>query len=99
MHPSESRPLSVREVARIQSFPDWFVFRGGSVKSKYRQIGNAVPPRLAYEIGRSVAETLSGRNPDGISDLMGMKDFVNRGEPLRLKDTGIFTPAMRRCAR
>ena len=98
MHPSKPRPLSVREVARIQSFPDWFVFRGGNVKSKYRQIGNAVPPRLAYEIARSVAEMLSGRDPEGISDLMEMKDFVNRGEPLRLKDTGIFTPAMRCCA-
>ena len=99
MHPVKNRPLSVREAARIQSFPDWFVFRGGGVKSKYRQIGNAVPPRLAYEIARSIGETLSGRNPAGISDFMEMKDFVNRGEPLRLKDAGIFTPAARRCAR
>jgi DNA (cytosine-5)-methyltransferase 1 len=49
-HPEETRPLTVREYARIQSFPDEYIF-AGSMMSQYRQIGNAVPVRLAYHIG------------------------------------------------
>jgi DNA (cytosine-5)-methyltransferase 1 len=52
-HPSETRPLSVREYARIQSFPDDWEFTG-STNSQYKQIGNAVPVNMAYHIGRSV---------------------------------------------
>ena len=60
-HPSETRPLSVREYARIQSFPDNWVF-SGSIGSKYKQIGNAVPVNLAYHIGRCVIAMLDGDN-------------------------------------
>ena len=49
-HPSETRPLTVREYARIQTFPDSWVFTG-STASQYRQIGNAVPVNLGYHIG------------------------------------------------
>jgi DNA (cytosine-5)-methyltransferase 1 len=49
-HPSETRPLSVREYARIQSFPDNWEF-AGSVSSQYKQIGNAVPVNLGFHIG------------------------------------------------
>jgi DNA (cytosine-5)-methyltransferase 1 len=49
-HPEETRPLTIREYARIQSFPDDWQFIG-SVASQYRQIGNAVPVNLAYHIG------------------------------------------------
>lgn len=49
-HPAETRPLSVREYARIQTFPDNWEF-SGSVASQYRQIGNAVPVNLGYHIG------------------------------------------------
>lgn len=58
-HPSETRPLTVREYARIQSFPDNWVF-SGSIGSKYKQIGNAVPVNLAYHIGRCVIAMLDG---------------------------------------
>lgn len=52
-HPEETRPLSTREYARIQTFPDEWFF-AGSTSSIYRQIGNAVPVNLAYHIGRAV---------------------------------------------
>lgn len=52
-HPLETRPLSVREYARIQTFPDDWQFYG-SMADKYKQIGNAVPVNLAWAIGRSL---------------------------------------------
>ncbi len=56
-HPSETRPLKVREYARIQTFPDNWVFEG-SLASQYKQIGNAVPVNLGYHIGRCVLASL-----------------------------------------
>jgi DNA (cytosine-5)-methyltransferase 1 len=56
-HPEELRPFTVREYARIQSFPDSYQFHG-AVGSQYKQIGNAVPVELAYHIGLSITETL-----------------------------------------
>lgn len=50
-HPEQHRRLSVREVARIQTFPDLFVFRGSN-SAGYRQIGNAVPVLMAYNIAK-----------------------------------------------
>lgn len=52
-HPTETRPLTVREYARIQTFPDDWEFCG-SLSSKYKQIGNAVPVNMAWAIGRSL---------------------------------------------
>lgn len=49
------RRLSVREAARLQSFPDWFVFHGGA-DSAFTQIGNAVPPLFGYHLAKSVSE-------------------------------------------
>lgn len=59
-HPYETRPLSVREYARIQTFPDNWKFVG-SVSSQYRQIGNAVPVNLAYHIGKCLIAMLDRR--------------------------------------
>lgn len=56
-HPEETRPLTVREYARVQTFPDEWEF-SGSLASQYRQIGNAVPVNLAYHIGRALVEIL-----------------------------------------
>jgi len=59
-HPGETRPLSVREYARIQSFPDEWEFMG-SITSQYKQIGNAVPVNLAYHLGRCLVAMLDGK--------------------------------------
>ncbi len=61
-HPSETRPLNVREYARIQTFPDDWEFYG-SMSSQYRQIGNAVPVNLGYHIGKCVIAMLDNK-PD-----------------------------------
>ena len=57
-HPEENRPLAVREYARIQTFPDDWIF-SGPVSSQYKQIGNAVPVNLAYAVGRSLIALLN----------------------------------------
>lgn len=57
-HPFENRTLSVREGARLQSFPDSYEFFG-SLSSRCRQIGNAVPPRLAQHLAVAIAAAVS----------------------------------------
>lgn len=56
-HYEQNRALTARELARIQSFPDDFIFEGSSIQIQ-QQIGNAVPPKLAYEIALQVKEAL-----------------------------------------
>ncbi len=56
-HPLEARPFTVRENARCQTFPDDWKFCG-SVGSQYKQVGNAVPVNLAYEVGLKIKEAL-----------------------------------------
>lgn len=58
-HPDHTRPFTVREYARIQTFPDDWVF-AGSMTQQYKQIGNAVPVNLAYAIGRQIVKALNG---------------------------------------
>lgn len=96
-HPTEQRILSVREIARIQTFPDWFDFQGRTVKSKYQQIGNAVPPRLAFEIADQLRRVLNGVDLDTRALLTTFDDFIASGKPLRAKNHGvIFEAAARR---
>lgn len=69
VHPKIDRSLTVREVARLQSFPDAYDFKGGPLicphiyetQDKYEQIGDAVPPLLAYRWGLEVVDMLGGR--------------------------------------
>jgi len=88
-HPTEKRIFSVREIARIQSFPDWFDFDGMTVKSKYQQIGNAVPPRLAYEVAVQIGKALDGENLRNGSEYLTFDQFVETGKPLRACDRDV----------
>ena len=58
-HPIEARPFTIRENARIQGFPDEWVFCG-NVSSQYKQVGNAVPINLAYRVAKEINNSLKG---------------------------------------
>ncbi|MFH7029354.1 MAG: DNA cytosine methyltransferase [Heteroscytonema crispum UTEX LB 1556] len=57
IHPSEPRVISVREAARLHSYPDWFNFSEGILHA-HREIGNSVPPLLGFAVGMQVTEHL-----------------------------------------
>lgn len=58
-HYNQNRALTNRELARLQSFPDNFIFKGKSI-SVQQQIGNAVPPRLSYAVAKEVRNSIKG---------------------------------------
>lgn len=60
-HPDETRPFTVREYARIQSFPDDWEFEG-RLSEQYKQIGNAVPVELARRVGVEMIKALKSKN-------------------------------------
>jgi DNA (cytosine-5)-methyltransferase 1 len=73
-HPEELRPLSVRECAKIQTFPDDWLFYG-SVTSKYRQIGNAVPVKFARAIGEHIKNLIYDEAPKRREDIFQLTLF------------------------
>ena len=64
IHPTLNRAISVREAARLQTFPDSFVFCGSKDK-QYQQVGNAVPPIMAKSIAKKLAKILKDNLPEG----------------------------------
>lgn len=64
-HYSQNRALTVRELARLQTFPDEFIFKGNSI-SQQQQVGNAVPPVLAEHIAISIKEMVEIKNKDDV---------------------------------
>jgi len=87
VHPSQNRCLTVREVARLQSFPDNYDFCGGPLlcphiyetQDKYEQIGDAVPPLMAFHWGAAIRRILTGDMPQ----LPGY--FLSSMQPTRLR--------------
>lgn len=75
-HPSETRPLNVREYARIQTFPDDWNF-SGSIGAQYKQIGNAVPVNLGYYIGKCVIAMLDNKPDYEIMEEASLNNFYN----------------------
>ncbi|MBR1992196.1 MAG: DNA cytosine methyltransferase [Bacteroidales bacterium] len=72
------RRLVVREAARLQSFPDWFEFTGTEIK-QFNQIGNAVPPLLAYQLALQIKETYA-------LPMKNEKEILEKKIPLTLFD-------------
>ena len=91
-HPVEDRIMSVREAARIQTFPDDFEFLGKNIKSKYQQVGNAVPPKLARLFAERFKKALRygvGLFEQSTVEFEEFTDFKNSGRPLRPRDNPI----------
>ncbi len=77
-HPEETRPLSIREYARVQTFPDDWEFKG-SISSQYKQIGNAVPVNLAFAMGRKLIALLNNiENKIEIENNLIVKGKINQ---------------------
>jgi DNA (cytosine-5)-methyltransferase 1 len=69
----QARPISIREAARLQSFPDGFVFRG-SMNAAFKQVGNAVPPLMAYAVAREIRRAIGCQSlGDMRQELLGLK--------------------------
>jgi DNA (cytosine-5)-methyltransferase 1 len=66
------RRISVREAARLQSFPDWFEFVGNE-SQQYNQIGNAVPPLLGYQFALAIADALKKEES---TELLGAQVYI-----------------------
>jgi DNA (cytosine-5)-methyltransferase 1 len=66
IHPRQGRTITVREAARLQTFPDWYRF-AGPPSAAFKQIGNAVPPLLAENLGHAIREALD--NPEKVDGL------------------------------
>jgi DNA (cytosine-5)-methyltransferase 1 len=62
IHPEQNRTITVREAARLQTFPDWFRF-AGPPSAAFRQIGNAVPPLLGEHLARAIRKSLDAQRP------------------------------------
>lgn len=69
LHPEQHRPITHREAARLQSFPDSFVFKGTKIEIA-RQIGNAVPPLLGKKIAECVLKIFEQENTDNIEKVV-----------------------------
>ena len=86
-HPLFTRPLSVREYARIQTFPDDWLFQG-TMSDKYKQIGNAVPVNLSWAIGRSLIRLfndIQNASPEDTPDCRkAIRDIINAHSKLAI---------------
>ena len=75
----QARVISVREAARLQSFPDGFLFCG-TMNPAFRQIGNAVPPLMAKRLAKELLKALKASKPEHLSKPTGER----RRRPLKI---------------
>lgn len=87
-HPVKDRPLSVAEYARIQQFPDDWVF-AGTTQSKYKQIGNAVPVGLAQAIGATLIAVAKGEQEITVKRVRGTSVHDKIQKAIRIGGTNI----------
>jgi DNA (cytosine-5)-methyltransferase 1 len=87
IHPRQSRTITVREAARLQTFPDWYRF-AGPPSAAFKQIGNAVPPLLAENLGRAIRHALEnpqkmGAQSGEVAELLAawIRSLEPRGVP------------------
>ncbi|PET65082.1 hypothetical protein CN514_12450 [Bacillus sp. AFS001701] len=73
IHPEIDRAISIREAARLQSFPDSYIFKGNK-DSQYQQVGNAVPPLLARSVAESLLNDLGRKPKESLKDLLLIKE-------------------------
>ncbi|MBS1513239.1 MAG: DNA cytosine methyltransferase [Bacteroidetes bacterium] len=81
LHPSENRPLTIRECARLQSFPDNFHFlkSGISIEDSYRLIGNAVAPKLALQLAEKVLTLINKKIKNETSNFNKRQSYLVEG--------------------
>ncbi len=94
IHPHLNRVISAREMARLQTFPDSFIFSGPMKKAMW-QIGNAVPPRLAEAIGQALIPSLNavaatGSKSLGVCETVGRKQAASQLALLRERRADIL---------
>ena len=73
-HPDEDRAITMREAARLQTFPDWVNFKSNAIRDVSAMIGNAIPPVLAWKIGKEIVRYL---------DWIAVSGSVSTGKALR----------------
>lgn len=88
LHPTEDRSLTVREAARVQTYPDWFEFEGNQA-DRIQMIGNSVPVKLASAIGVSLIERLPScaSKPSGGGELLSFVPTLSTGMSPALAET------------
>lgn len=84
------RRLSVRECARIQSFPDNFIFYYNKILDGYKMIGNAVPPRLAYFLAISIKNALNKSIGNQCDNYALVGYYKNEKQLMRTLETGVY---------